>query len=326
MSLKTKLAALLTAVVTAVAVANLTFPARAFAPDDWRTFVVCRTSHTGNYDPIVSPGVFPSNHEHQFAGSTITSENPSYTRMISNYESSCDLTRDTAAYWTPTLVNVNTGEHRVAQQWNVYYVNPWKNSSMVPFPPNFMAVSNDWEPHSDGVRIWFRRSCWDGTLNMPSAALYQEHTRTPNGSGGCPAGFGTLLPKMHYNLHFGFSLTSAWVPSSQITAGVGWHGDFWNTWHQPSLDGLVEACLNAPAVVNGQGCAEIGGESTYQQKLAARGVAASTFPPPAPPEPTPTPTPSPEPPPMDPVVAYFLQTYNLLTPEQQAAFLAEVNG
>jgi hypothetical protein len=299
----------------AVVAAALITPsdAPAFAPGDWRTFVVCRTAKVAAVDPIVSPNIVPSAHVHTFAGNTRTSEKPGYKRMTAlPLASSCELTRDTAAYWAPALRDKQTGTLLAPRQWNVYYVNPWKASGMVPFPPNFKAVSDKWEYHSDGVRIWFDRVCWDGTLNMPSPAEYRAHTRE-RGS-GCPSGFGTLLPKMHYNLHFGVDVRlDRYEPASAPM--MGWHGDIWNTWHQPSFAAIVKACLNPPATVNGQGCGSLD-DGNVASKLRARGV-------PLPPitSPTPTPTPSPTP---DPAVENIVNLYNALSPEQQAAFRQRV--
>jgi hypothetical protein len=321
-------------------------PSSGFAADEWRTFVACTTSHTGNIDPIVSPGQ-KSMHTHAFSGNTRTSTDPNFPTMIGGpLSSSCELKRDTAAYWAPLIRNQRTGEVRAPGRWNVYYVNPWKDPRMVAFPPNFMAVSDDVEvlglgdnpANGAGYRVWFRRVCWDGTLKMASGTEYRAHT-TNRPSGGCPAGY-KLLPKMHYNVRFpGLNSLSGWESVSEPMAPL--HGDFWNTWHQPSLEAIVEACLTPPGTANGQGCGHIGSEQDFQGLLRARGVTpppittpvaptpgeSSPTPTPAPQSPKPSPVPSPAPAPapapepaVDPLVEHLVESYQAMTPEQQREF------
>ncbi len=259
---------------------------RAFPADTLRVFIQCGTTgvapHSARVDPIVAPGGV-SEHIHTFFGSTRTNASPDYARMVApSLDSSCDTRRDTAGYWLPQAQHAVTGEVISAQRMNVYYTNPRNDPKVVPWPDNFMAVSNDVEilgpggtvEAGAGVRVWFRRTCWDGTLKMASPAEYVAHTRNPNGI-TCPAGFDTHLPKMHYNARYPVESLQSYVPYGATT---GWHGDFWNTWDSPSLAAVVEACL-VPGRVD-VGCGRVT-DANIERLLAQRGVALP--PPPLPP-------------------------------------------
>lgn len=316
----------------------MTPAAEGFPADQLRVFIQCGTTgiapHNAQVDPIVSPNAV-SQHQHTFFGSTRTSDNPSYVRMVAPpLASNCDTRRDTAGYWVPQARNSNTGEVLAAQRMNVYYTNVTDDPDMVAWPPNFMAVSDDIEilapggtvEAGAGVRIWFRRQCWDGTLKMASPDEYRQHTRIPSGQ-NCSAGFNTLLPKMHYNARWpDLSSMEGWIASD---APLGWHGDFWNTWHQPSLEALVEACL-VPSNAN-VGCGRMT-DANMGRLLSDRGVALPPAPtigptpsptvPPTTSPPTTTAPPTPTPPPVDPVIQSLIDDYNALPEDMKALFWA----
>lgn len=290
-------------------------PAKAFATNDLRTFVVCEPSYNKQVDPIVAPGMDMSSHMHTFFGSLNIGKDPDYDNITKYHagESNCDTSRDTAGYWVPTAINPGTGKVLSAVRANVYYVNP-SRQRVSPLPPNFQAVSDDFEllpPGNNleagaGVRIWFRRQCWDGTLRMASPAEYTQHTLLK--SGNCPAGY-TLLPKIHFNARFGVSSLAGYVANTG--SSLGWHGDLWNTWDQPSLVALTKACMNVTPVA--AGCGRVT-DANFNDLLTRRGVAAVPYP-------VSQPSPTPTPPPVDPAVQAVVDAYNALTAEQKTQFM-----
>lgn len=294
-------------------------PAQAFNTNDLRTFVVCEPSYNKQVDPIVAPGMDMSSHMHTFFGSLNINKDPDYDR-ITKYnagESNCDTSRDTAGYWVPTAINPTNGNVLSAVRANVYYVNP-SRQRVSPLPPNFQAVSDDFEvlpPGNNaeagaGIRIWFRRQCWDGTLRMASPAEYRLHTILR--SSNCPAGY-TLLPKIHFNARFGVPSLAGYVANTGSST-VGWHGDLWNTWDQPSLVALTTACMNVTKVA--AGCGRVT-DANFNSLLTSRGVAAVPYP-------VSQPSPTPTPPPLDPAVQAVVDAYNALSATQQAEFLNEI--
>ena len=93
-------------------------------------------------------------------------------------------------------------------------------------------------------------SCWDGVGLGPSDLGYLV-------DGVCPSGFEHRLPAVRMVVHLGIldpcagdaacrpvgagdnvTLTLASGPYYSL------HADFWNTWHQSSLERLIERCLN----------------------------------------------------------------------------------
>src|SRR5439155_13242840 len=80
-----------------------------------------------------------------------------------------------------------------------------------------------------------------------------------NPDGTCPAGFDHRIVTLSYRVHFGIEdpcvgvtpcdPTDAPAENIQLSLSSGsyWtlHADFWNTWKQDALDGLVESCANA---------------------------------------------------------------------------------
>lgn len=84
-------------------------------------------------------------------------------------------------------------------------------------------------------------NCWDG-VTVPGDEVAAGHVKFPSG-GQCPTGFKRALPLLIARLEY---------PVGTSSSGIGlasgppytYHSDFWNTWHQSVLSGLVTRCLN----------------------------------------------------------------------------------
>lgn len=276
MKLSRRIIASVVALVTFVSgAATLAPSASAFNKDDWRVFIVCDFSHSAKNDPIMHPGMKGMSHLHDFFGNKRTSDKASYKYMTEPLaRTSCDTHHDRSAYWAPAIRNVNTGRIRHATHIQVYIQNRTKTPGMVPWPKGFKAVSTetlmlppkapfDW--NGAGIRVLFTdEQCWSGV--KPTSGPWPTVAMDGN---KCPADYPILLPHLHYNVRYGIMSMKNWEPISMPE--MSYHGDFWNTWEQPWLSAVVDACLTLPALADGKGCGRIT-DDNIKSVLKARGV------------------------------------------------------
>lgn len=234
-----------------------------------RFSVFCTFSHSARLDPIVAPGAHRrSDHEHVFFGNRSTASDSTY-RTMRRADSSCRLTRDTAGYWVPALVDP---DGRLVQPHGafVYYrsVGALAEVNIRAFPKDFRMISDEYHFHcgddrneapvpldcsnvAGGKRLRLSiifPSCWDG--RRLDSKDHMRHVEFPTGK-GCPATHPVELPRLAIIAQFdvqdavGYRLSSG-APDTA-------HGDFWNTWHQKTLLDLVQRCL-------GRGVHELCGE------------------------------------------------------------------
>jgi len=237
----------------------------------------CPFGFSRQADPIVSPGVYPSGHMHDFFGNTSTNENSTYASMTEG-GTSCPLTADKAGYWSPSLVNIATGALVVPSRNFVYYQNqPVTYGTTQTFPPDFRMVAGGQGASVVSVNYWncsnesdskyhpspstvgaandgncgtgFLRMhisfppCWDG-VNLDSAD-HRSHMAYPVGS-SCPAAFPVKLP--HVTMHIAWAARGFEIHNGngyQLSDGTVFpHADFWQTWVPTTkLDSLVAGCL-----------------------------------------------------------------------------------
>lgn len=100
---------------------------------------VCEPSHTNSDDPIVFPGKPGLSHRHQYFGARGT-DAFARSQRLRRGATSCRRSKDTAAYWVPTLeVEGRVVKPLVAQ---AYYTAGGKSRDLVkPFPPGFRVVA-----------------------------------------------------------------------------------------------------------------------------------------------------------------------------------------
>ena len=239
--------------------------------------VVCRSSHTNSDDPIVYPGQPGAAHQHDFFGNTST-DAFSTEASLAGKPTTCSRPGDTAAYWTPTLLN--NGRRVVPDRLIAYYRTRRISdlSSIRPFPPGLKmiagsgaATASNPQPTSftnwncgDGVqgtatvpascslplrlRIEFP-NCWNGR-DLDSAD-HKSHMAYAGQGGvrGCPSSHPVPVPSLELNFRWKISgsLSGVSLSSGGVHSG---HADFFNSWDQAVLAQLVRDCLNSGQTCN----------------------------------------------------------------------------
>jgi hypothetical protein len=239
--------------------------------------VECKRSIRAQVDPIVSPGT-RSMHMHDFYGNDSTSADASYASMRKG-SSNCTDSRDTAGYWSPTLVAPN-GRYVEPERAILYYRNrPYDYGVTVPFPPDFRMVAGGTFPNSywtcDGesdtgyadrkdyipdcgpggkikLHVFFP-SCWDG-VHLDSAD-HRSHVAygldkddlavDETDPDLCPASHPIKVPQLDFRVQYDVADGTGYRLSDGMVLA---HADFWNTWTQSRLKQLVSRCLGRVGV------------------------------------------------------------------------------
>ena len=275
-----KYVAALAAAGMAVGLAGSTsqLPAAAAASNFGSMLVVCKSSHTKTDDPIVFPDQPGAAHRHDFFGNTST-DAFSTTASLLGKPTTCSRPGDTAAYWTPTVLN--NGRRVVPDRVIAYYRTSRIRdiASIRPFPRGLKMIAGsatatasnpqptritNWNC-GDGVtgtakvpascpskplrlRVEFP-NCWNGR-NLDSAD-HKSHMAYAgvNGARGCPASHPVAVPSLSLNFRWKISgsLSGVRLSSEGVYSG---HADLWNSWNQRVQAQLVRDCLNAGRVCN----------------------------------------------------------------------------
>lgn len=228
----------------------------------------CGFSHHAPDDPIVFPRQPGRSHDHSFVGARSTSAFSTLSSLLAS-SSSCDRAGHTAAYWMPSLVV--DGSVVLPRGATIYYRRPTL-AAVTAFPPGFRMIAGDaraTSPQGRQVTSWncgvagnvapsatvpqcppgratalrlhvTFPSCWDGrnldTQDHRSHVAYAVR-------GHCPSTHPVEVPAItliyRYPAITGTSVALA--SGGQLSA----HADFVNSWSQPTLQGLVDDCLNA---------------------------------------------------------------------------------
>ena len=110
----------------------------------WR--LPCGIIQTGRIDPIISPGAV-AGHTHSIAGAVNIGVNTSYSDLMQSRCTSCSVSTDKSAYWTPQLFYqfANGSFTPVPHSGTVvYYLDRGVNARNIePFPPGFKMLSGD---------------------------------------------------------------------------------------------------------------------------------------------------------------------------------------
>jgi hypothetical protein len=185
----------------------------------------------------------------------------------------CTFTGDTAAYWVPVMYSPSG--QVITAKFVVYY-DRMTSQKITAFPPdlgmvwgymrglfsakqrsfygwncdnteplqrNFEAVDCRGMSSSNVVTFrGFSPYCWDGIT--PSTRNYGEHIFYPSNyptNQLCPSG-ATVLPRLRVNANYQTQYCPDCYLSSDLAGQHGdtAHTDFWNTWQQASLQGLVD--------------------------------------------------------------------------------------
>ncbi|RDW84868.1 hypothetical protein BP6252_02458 [Coleophoma cylindrospora] len=112
----------------------------------WR--MPCRyRSGLARIDPLMNPGTLGT-HEHAIHGSSAFSETSTTADLLTGDCTSCQVSQDKSAYWTPSLYfqNAATGEFQIVEQvggmlaYYLLYPNAG-NDSLSAFPSGFQMIS-----------------------------------------------------------------------------------------------------------------------------------------------------------------------------------------
>ncbi len=244
--------------------------------------VNCPYSHTLTDDPIVFPNQSGMSHSHEFMGSTDTKASSTESSMR-GAATTCGLDGDTAGYWVPTLSQNGTAIHPVDKQpglkgatssQNIYYRSP-TGRAVQPIPPGLRMISGNAKATNAAENPRLGRDIWWGCSdNSVSAKLLAPPPSCPEGimtlhvhfpdcwngttldsadhishmawssQGRCPTSHPVLIPEVTIRLEWVVGATTGDIT---LASGAPYtiHGDFWNTWDQPTLDGLTATCINA---------------------------------------------------------------------------------
>lgn len=268
----TSICAAVGALLILAAPANASVP----GPQGGNFIIRCNYVRSLQVDPIVSPGVFPSAHLHDFFGNAGIDQNSTPDTARGN-ATLCKLAADTAAYWVPAAYRTDTGA-QVAPKFIYAYYFGTSDAQVSHIPAGLEMVAGNHDataPQSRSIVAWSCGNgngsspsmdhpydcsnpiyhvtskagvvalvkfpyCWDGTgLNPADVAFGADKT------GACPAGFSVKLPQVQIHEHFG----PAFLRGDLVTLSSGphytEHGDWMNAWNQAKLDTLTDGCLNA---------------------------------------------------------------------------------
>lgn len=219
-----------------VLVGALVLPMPAASAATPRFQIRCHSSHLAQEDPIVSRGL-PSAHLHEFFGNTTTGAFSTYSSMVRG-GTTCSALGDTAGYWIPTLISAQ-GQVIRAQTILLYYRGE-AGARTVAFPADLRMVSHTQTVgvSSSNLIIKFPE-CWDGVRT--DSVDHISHMARATGT-GCPRTHPVRVPALTLVARYPVESVSGFGLSSGSLSTM--HADFWNTWNQPSLETLVDRCLN----------------------------------------------------------------------------------
>ncbi|HUR13675.1 MAG TPA: DUF1996 domain-containing protein [Mycobacteriales bacterium] len=246
-------------------------------PTDYRQHVdfnvVCKVASITNDDPIVFPGSPGRAHPHVFSGNTGTHAFSTQDTLEAG-STNCLLDRDRAAYWFPQLFT-ESGTPLVPSTIRTYYragtLNPvahiphglkiiagdakatvaqdrriagWQCRTVSPdtqsVPKQSLIPDCPVTDQLEGSVVF--PNCWDG-VNLDSAD-HKSHMSYGAGD-SCDSAHPVRLPQLTVAFRYKPGTTNSRSYLSSETSGLTLHADFWNAWHQPTLDALVDRCINA---------------------------------------------------------------------------------
>jgi hypothetical protein len=229
--------------------------------------VVCGFSHRNQDDPIVFPRQPGRSHDHTYFGARSTNAFSTPAALREDGDTTCRIPADTAAYWAPTLLVDGRAVEPLALA--AFYVRR-TSDEVDAFPAGLKVVAGDatarraqssrqtfWScavrraersstiPTCPGTRFGGLRlhvnfpNCWDG--DRLDSANHQSHLAYSS-DGACPSSHPVEVPALSLVVYYGVS----GGPDAELSSGGDFsgHADFVNSWHQPTLDRLVDRYLN----------------------------------------------------------------------------------
>jgi hypothetical protein len=203
-----------------------TTPARAFPGGSF--LVVCDFVKFKRIDPIMDPGMYPTDHLHMFFGNKGISKDSTYSTLIKG-RTTCSTSADRSAYWAPVVYR--NGRILKPYQVTVYYVADFRDRR--PFPKGFMERTMDVRFSCGGDTTPMPRDCGGGKAQINVRFFHKKY------------------PDVH--VHFKYKVHS--LVGTRLSSGSlkGAHGDLFPAWANGRLADLVRNCLNT-----GRTCGKIG--------------------------------------------------------------------
>jgi hypothetical protein len=234
--------------------------------NDGQFIVECELSHIASDDPILYPGRAGASHLHAFFGNVETSATSELSDLL-EADTTCDDSRDTAAYWVPVLVDeaaVIEPVYAVAYYRAGLEIDP---TSVESYPPGLTMIAGDplavneqpievvaWGcgsgarrtpmppvcPTGSELSLWVTfPDCWDGkNIDVPG---HRGHLRYSTG-GECPRTHPEAIPQLFISVFYPVNGDVSHLRLSSGTLGTG-HADFINAWDQDHLDHEVDLCI-----------------------------------------------------------------------------------
>jgi hypothetical protein len=238
---------------------------------DWVTS--CRVTKTADDDPIIFPGQPGRSHNHTFSGS-LEVDASSVPEQLIRAGTNCEMSRDHAAYWMPTLRN--DGQPVMPYEVRAYYrAGTTRGADVKPMPfglrmiaGNAMATSPQ-DPRVAGFHC--RRdgagaitdktalpprcpsgsfleasvvfpNCWDGrNLDAPDHRSHMAYAV----DGTCDRAHPVLLPQLTVAERFPVGSLTGTVTTAAMNSPMTLHADFMNAWDPAAMRYFVQQCINA---------------------------------------------------------------------------------
>lgn len=246
--------------------------------NDGQFLVECELSHMVADDPILFPDEPGASHLHAFFGNETTSASSRPADLLGK-ETSCDDSRDSAAYWVPVLMD---GATPIEPSYAIAYyragidVDP---TAVVAYPHGLVMIAGDplatseqplevvsWScghgarkgalppicPIGADVQLSVTfPDCWDG-VNLDVGG-HRRHVHYSS-KGKCPNTHPVHIPQLVFAVHFPVHGDITHMRLSSGTLGSG-HADFVNAWDPARLEHEVDLCIrqqNVCAIASGR--------------------------------------------------------------------------
>lgn len=115
------------------------------SPDPNGSFrLICQPGKVDYVDPVVSPGVYPTSHLHQFVGNTGVNKESTYASLRASGQSTCQNINagpvNRSSYWLPAMLNGIGGVVK-PDYWHLYYKRLPKDNPICTAAPGGACVA-----------------------------------------------------------------------------------------------------------------------------------------------------------------------------------------
>ncbi|KAG9688704.1 WSC-domain-containing protein, partial [Aureobasidium melanogenum] len=223
----------------------------------------CAKVQVGRIDPIVNPGALAA-HCHTIVGGSNIGVNATFDSLSQSECTSCEISADHSAYWTPNLYyqHTNGSFEEVPHGGSVVYylARGQEANDIIAFPKGFQMLSGNkalraanqsgmtWGNETYPNRPISDATCWNGKdLYKPDNSHVAHMSQIDNGV--CPPNYPYMFPHLFLETDYAVTQVSnlndggRFVFSQGDPTGYGFHGDFQNAWNDTALKSAIENCL-----------------------------------------------------------------------------------